>query len=421
MRCVIAHSSTTMQAAVARRRRRRARRASPDGELDADRAVRACRAAPGTGRATSAPASGERAQQLGEHGRSGRARRRAGAAPSGAHPTLSPMPTTTSPGRRPLGQDARQLAAVEQHVVGPLQPRLDAGHRARTASTAATPTGACQVARVVGHVAEQDRGQQVGCRAVRPSAGRAGRARRSGARRPAPCDPGAVGAAPADRRWCCPSRRRTTPTSDRPRRPPDRATQRLPPLAPTAATPERRPWSWTVHATYICSRAAEDPDRQPWRDRGPSHPRRPRAGHPDRGRLLRSRSQRVARAARRRGVRARRQHRGRELPQHRGDPRRDPAQRRRRRAPRLRVLLRERRLRPRHRRHRRHVDRPAARGDRRDGRQGVVAARRPARWRADRARHHRVRPERRRDPRLRRRQRLAGVHQGRVRRRRARA
>ena len=46
------------------------------------------------------------------------------------------------------------------------------------------------------------------------------------------------------------------------------------------------------------------------------------------------------------------QTRGRELPQHRGHPRRHRPQRRRRRAPRVRLLLREHRLRPGHHRHR---------------------------------------------------------------------
>ena len=73
-------------------------------------------------------------------------------------------------------------------------------------------------------------------------------------------------------------------------------------------------------------------------------------------------------------------------------------QRRRRRAPRLRVLQRERRLRPGDHRQGRRVHRPAAGGDRRDGRQGQLAQGGAARWRADRAGHHRVRHVRRRDP-----------------------
>ena len=70
----------------------------------------------------------------------------------------------------------------------------------------------------------------------------------------------------------------------------------------------------------------------------------------------------------------------------------DPRERRRRRPPGLRVLLGERRTSPgRSSTAGRHVDRPAARGDRRDGRQGVVAVRRATRRRADRAGHDRVR------------------------------
>ena len=111
---------------------------------------------------------------------------------------------------------------------------------------------------------------------------------------------------------------------------------------------------------YIGSRAAEDPDRQPWRDRRPRHPGRPRARHRHGGGVLRARPQRPPRPPRRRGLRARRPDGGRELPQHRGDPRRHPPQRRRRRAPRLRLLQRERRLRPGDHRHGRRLHRPAA-------------------------------------------------------------
>ena len=99
-------------------------------------------------------------------------------------------------------------------------------------------------------------------------------------------------------------------------------------------------------------------------------------GISERRRVLRARPRRRPRALRRRGLRARRADRGRELPQHRGDPRRDPQERRRRRAPRLRVLLGERRLRPGRHRPRRRVDRSAGRGDRDHGRQDLVAARR---------------------------------------------
>ena len=64
--------------------------------------------------------------------------------------------------------------------------------------------------------------------------------------------------------------------------------------------------------------------------------------------------------------------------------------RRRRRAPRLRLLLREHRLRPGHHRAGRDLHRPAARGHRGHGRQGVEPHRRPGGRRAGRARHDRV-------------------------------
>ena len=94
------------------------------------------------------------------------------------------------------------------------------------------------------------------------------------------------------------------------------------------------------------------------------------------------------------------------------------AERRRGRAPRVRVLRRERRLRPRHHRRGRHVDRPAARGDRGHGRQDLVPQGRRGGRRRGRARHARADHERRRDRRVRRGARLAGRDQGRVRRRR---
>ena len=104
------------------------------------RVDRACRAVPGTGRGRRPAERHERPQQLGEHGRTGRRPRPVPAAPSGAHPTLSPSPTTTGAGGRTLGEDSGQLATVEQHVVRPLQPSLGAGCTARTASTPAMPT-----------------------------------------------------------------------------------------------------------------------------------------------------------------------------------------------------------------------------------------------------------------------------------------
>ena len=104
-----------------------------------------------------------------------------------------------------------------------------------------------------------------------------------------------------------------------------------------------------------------------------------------RRRLLRPRPRRPARPARRRGLRPRRADRGRELPQHREDPRGHRALRRRGGAPRLRLLLREHRLRPGDHRAGRHLHRPAARGDRDHGRQGLEPHRRPGGGRGRRA------------------------------------
>ena len=94
--------------------------------------------------------------------------------------------------------------------------------------------------------------------------------------------------------------------------------------------------------------------------------------------------------------------------------------RRRRRAPRLRVPVRERRLRPGRPRRRADLDRPAAAGDPRPRRQGRRPAHRPAGRRAAGARHRRPGRRRRRGRRVRRGARPAGRDQGGVRRRRPR-
>ncbi len=96
----------------------------------------------------------------------------------------------------------------------------------------------------------------------------------------------------------------------------------------------------------------------------------------------------------------------------------DPEERQRRGAPRVRVLQRERRLRPGDHRPGRGVHRSATGRHRGDGRQGVEPQGGPARRGPDRAGHHRVRPFGRRDRRLRRGAGLADRDQGRVRRRR---
>ena len=87
------------------------------------------------------------------------------------------------------------------------------------------------------------------------------------------------------------------------------------------------------------------------------------AGIGQRRRLRRPRPRRAARRGRRRGVRPGRRHPGRDLPRHRQAPRRRRAVRRRRGAPRLRLPVRERRVRPGRHRRRADLDRPAARRD----------------------------------------------------------
>ena len=299
------------------------------------------------------------------------------AAPSGAQPTLSPMPTTTyaGPAVRPPGR-ARRPACGRRAADRSATSASATRRRPRgTPAAAASATRCVSSCGCVGHVAEQDRHQQV-------------RARR---RVPAAVEAAAAGGLVS-------------------------ATSTLRSGAPAAAAASRSAFVLPVSSTMvIChvalgsghrrnigTRAHQDPDRQPWRDRRPRHPRRPRARHHDGRGVQRARSQRAPRPPRRRGLRARRADRGRELPQHRGDPRGHRRQRRRRGASRLRVLQRERRLRPGDHRQGRHVHRPAAGGDRRDGRQGQLAQGRAARWRTDRARHHRVRRVGRRDPRVRR-------------------
>ena len=143
----------------------------------------------------------------------------------------------------------------------------------------------------------------------------------------------------------------------------------------------------------------ESPHCQPWRDRGPHHPRARRARGRLRRRLLRARPRRAARRARRRGLPARPGRGGQELPERRADPRGRARVRRRGRPPRLRLSRRERRVRARLRGGGRRVHRPAGERDRRDGLQDPRPRAHAGGRRADRARHRRGRGHRWRTPR----------------------
>ncbi|KAF1854718.1 hypothetical protein Lal_00002561 [Lupinus albus] len=146
------------------------------------------------------------------------------------------------------------------------------------------------------------------------------------------------------------------------------------------------------------ARIQQDPDRQPGRDRLPGDAHRASARLPHRGGVQRSRPRRPPRAARRRGGVHRPGPGGAVLPQGRGDHRRRPAHRRRRRAPRLRLPFRERRVRPRLRGRRHRLHRPQRRSHPPDGQQAPVEDRHA---RSRRALHPRLRGCRagRRDPR----------------------
>ena len=118
----------------------------------------------------------------------------------------------------------------------------------------------------------------------------------------------------------------------------------------------------------------EDPDRQPRRDRPADPARVPRDGRQVGGRLFRSRPRRQVREAGRRGGLHRPGAVGAELSQHAGDHRHRRGDRRRGDPSRLRLPLRERRLRRARRAQRLHLHRPDARGDPDHGRQGLGQA-----------------------------------------------
>ncbi len=136
-----------------------------------------------------------------------------------------------------------------------------------------------------------------------------------------------------------------------------------------------------------------------------------------RGGVRRARRRRPARAARRRGVRARRTDLGRVVPRLRQAPRRGREVRRRRDPPRLRLPLRERRLRAGRHRRRPDLDRPEPAVDPRPRRQGHRPPHRRARQGAAGARHPRPGEERRRGRRVRQGVRPADRDQGGLRRR----
>ena len=117
--------------------------------------------------------------------------------------------------------------------------------------------------------------------------------------------------------------------------------------------PRRTPRRSRAAAASACSGCEGRPDaghqeaahRQPGRDRRPGDPHRPRDGHRHGGGVLRRRCGRALRPGRRRGGPAARERARGQLPERRGHHRRGPAHRRGRRAPRVRLPVRERRLR----------------------------------------------------------------------------
>ena len=166
----------------------------------------------------------------------------------------------------------------------------------------------------------------------------------------------------------------------------------------SAATSGRAPTPAPPAMNRLRRRVREGPHSQPRRDRDPGRPHPEGDGHRLGRRLLGDRPRRAARARGRRGLPDRPRGPGRELPEHREDHRDRQGGGRRGDPSRLRLPRRERRLRPRLRRGRDHLHRPAAGGDRSDGLEDQ-GARDHGRGRgADRPRRDRAAPRTSRRP-----------------------
>ena len=102
--------------------------------------------------------------------------------------TFSPMPTTTAPAPSRLGEDPRELAVVDDDVVRPLQPRVDAGRARAPRRPRRAPAASVTRCRRSGgeRGPEQHRDEERRARRRDPRCGRAGPGPRSARRRPRP-------------------------------------------------------------------------------------------------------------------------------------------------------------------------------------------------------------------------------------------